>query len=81
MAERKDNWKYRRRFMVATVGFCMGVVSYVLAERQDTEAAQNAVNMAFFIIGSTVSSYVFGAVWDDKRTYRESENDPAGRSE
>lgn len=78
---RKDNWKYRRRFMVATVAFCMATVGYVLARDRDTEAAQNAVNMAFIIIGSTVSSYVFGAVWDDKRTYRESENDPAGRSE
>ena len=53
--------------MVATVVFCMATVAYVLRTDKDSMSAQNAVNMAFLIIGSTVSSYVFGAVWDDKR--------------
>ncbi len=62
----KDNWKYRRRVLWTVLGFCMGTVGYVLWKDLSSEPAEAAVTMGFGIIGASVASYVFGAVWDDK---------------
>ena len=51
--------------MFATIAFCKIVIAYVLLRDMDSESAQTAINMSFVIIGTTVSSYVFGAVWQD----------------
>lgn len=61
----QDTWRMRRRFMIVAVAFCMGVIAYVLARDLQSSSAETAVNMAFIIIGTTVSSYVFGAAWED----------------
>ena len=61
----KDTWRMRRRFMLATVAFCKGVIMYVLIRDLQSAVAETAVNMSYFIVGTTVSSYVFGAAWED----------------
>lgn len=58
-------WAQRRRFMLATVGFCMATIGYCLWNGLESRVAETAVQMSFLIIGTTVSSYVFGAVWQD----------------
>lgn len=66
MEEKPDTWIKRRRLMWTIVGFCMGTISYVLWQNMTSEPAEAAVTMAFGILGATIASYVFGAVWDDK---------------
>lgn len=61
----KPCWKNRRRFMIAITIFCMGTISIVLIKDMQSSVAEAAVTMAFAIIGSTIASYVFGAVWED----------------
>ena len=60
------SWKIRRRFMFVTVAFCMLVVVLTLLFRPDTSVANTVITMAFGTITAVLSSYVFGAVWDDK---------------
>lgn len=60
-----DTWRYRRRFMITIIVFCMVTIGYILLQNLDSESAQTAVSMAFVILGTTVSSYVFGATWQD----------------
>ena len=60
----EGTWVIRRRFMFVSIGFCMAVVAYCLHFDMDSEVAQNAVNMSFLVIMSTVASYVFGATWE-----------------
>lgn len=60
--------------MIWTLTFCMLTISYVLWKNMDTESAQTAVNMAFVIIGSTVSSYIFGAAWQDISLSKDEKN-------
>ena len=60
-----DAWRIRRRFMFLVSGFCAVVITYILLRDIDTEAAQTAVSMSFVTLMGTVSSYVFGAAWDD----------------
>lgn len=64
-----DGWKYRRRVVFGVVLFCMLCIGYVLWNGLDTSPAEAAVTMAFFMIGSTVGSYVFGAVWEDRKKH------------
>jgi hypothetical protein len=47
--------------------FCKLVIAYVLYNDMDSESAQTAVNMAFIIMGTSLSSYVFGAVYEDTK--------------
>jgi len=70
-----DSWRLRRRYMFATLVFCKAVIAYILWRDLDSESAQTAVNMAFIIIGTTVSSYVFGAVWQDVSSWNISKKD------
>lgn len=66
----KDTWRIRRTFMLVTIGFCMGVIVFVLWRNMETGAAETAVSMAFLIIGTTVASYVFGAAWEDIKNFQ-----------
>ena len=66
MPDEKDTWRYRRRFMLAAVSFCMAVVVYVLWKGTEGAVAETAISMSFICLISIVGSYVFGATWDDK---------------
>lgn len=62
-----NNWQRRRKFMYIVSGFCMLCIAYILYKDLNSSTAENAVTMAFFTLASIVGSYVFGAVWDDKK--------------
>ena len=62
----EDNWRHRRRFMLAIVTFCMAVIVYVLGFGTDTEVMSTAVSMSFTILGTSLAAYVFGAAWEMK---------------
>ena len=61
----EGSWIMRRRFMFVTIGFCMLTVGYILWNDMDSASAEVAVTMSFLTMGSTMASYVFGAVWQD----------------
>ena len=61
----KTSWEIRRYFMFWVVLFSMAVIAYVLYSGADSRVAETSVDMAFVIIGTTLSSYVFGAAWED----------------
>jgi uncharacterized membrane protein len=61
-------WTQRRRIIRATLTFCASSVAYVILWPGDAITAPVRSNIAMALValaGSTVGSYVFGAVWDD----------------
>lgn len=61
-------WVIRRRFMIAVIGFCMGVIIWSLDSGRTDAIVDTALTMSFSIIGMTVGSYVFGAAWEKNKT-------------
>lgn len=62
-------WKRRRRIINLTLGFCLitaGALLVAAVGGQDTQLLQTLALCTFGLAGSTIGSYVFGAVWDDK---------------
>jgi len=59
------SWKNRRRVILATLLFCALTVGYVLWKGDDTKIGETAITMSFFLAGSTVGGYVFGAAWEN----------------
>lgn len=62
----KPSWKIRRRLVILTLIFCAGCIVYLLIAGDDTKLNET---IALGVIGaaiSTLGSYVFGAVWDDR---------------
>jgi hypothetical protein len=60
-----SSWQVRRRFMFIVSGFCMAVIFFVLWKDLTSGAAETAVSMGFATLLGIVSSYVFGAAWED----------------
>ena len=60
-------WQTRRRLMFAVVAFCMLCISWALYQDTDTIVMQSAVTSGFATMAAILGSYVFGAVWEDKR--------------
>ena len=59
-------WRYRRATMYAILIFSMAIVVLALYGKCDSAAASTAIKMAFGAITIVLSSYIFGATWDDK---------------
>lgn len=68
MATRQEgSWKVRRTIIIVTLGICAYVVlKFTIMGGEDTELNTTLVNGAYFLAGSVIGAYVFGAVWDDK---------------
>lgn len=62
------SWKIRRALIFAVTLFCMSVVVLALLARPEAAASRWAIKWAFITIGTVLTGYVFGAVWDDKRS-------------
>lgn len=60
-----SSWQIRRRFMFIVSGFCMVAIFFVLWKDLTSGAAETAVSMGFATLLGIVSSYVFGAAWED----------------
>lgn len=68
-------WKVRRLLVNLTLGFCavLVVAVYVTSTLAqfcgvavDNELNRTIVTSSFFLGGSVIGAYVFGAVWDDR---------------
>lgn len=68
-------WKIRRRYIFAA--FALGVVmilSAVVAVWQDKLGAGDLVTGGVALITLILTSYIFGAAWEDKSKYSKEEN-------
>lgn len=64
--EGKPCWRVRRRIIIGILLFCGLTVGYMVLKGEDTELNRTIASSLILLAGSTVGSYVFGAVWDDK---------------
>ncbi|WP_330178414.1 hypothetical protein [Candidatus Vondammii sp. HM_W22] len=51
-----------------TLLLCAFVVVYLLFQGDDTRLNETLANGAFFLAGSVIGAYVFGATWDYKNS-------------
>ena len=72
---KKPPWRIRRRIIFATLGLCWAKLIYVAARFDSTPLAETLALGAFGLIGAVVSSYVFGAAYEDVRHYRKGGDD------
>lgn len=68
----KPSWKIRRRIIFITLIFCALEIGYITFFGKDTSLNESIVTSAFLLAGSVIGSYVFGAVWDDKSSIKNS---------
>lgn len=73
----KPSWRIRRRIIIATLLFCAGEIVYLTLLGKDTSLEETIANGVLILAGSTVGSYVFGAVWDDRNVMAMRKPDPA----
>lgn len=66
-SESKPDWTLRRRMMFTVVLFSGVCICWALFKDTDTNVMQTAVTMGFNTLIAITGTYVFGAVWDDKR--------------
>lgn len=67
-----DSWKIRRKLMYGTLFFCFACVVFVLAKGMESKVAETVVMSAFGAIMVVLTSYVFGAAWEDINDKRNS---------
>jgi DMSO reductase anchor subunit len=66
MAMNRPPWNARRRIVHGTLLFCAAMVIWLVWKGEDTNLASAIANACFFLAGSVIGAYVFGAAWDDK---------------
>lgn len=67
----KPSWKIRRRIVLATLFFCAFCVLWVMIFGDTRSVLEVIVMCSFGLAGSTIGSYVFAAVWDDRNVMKE----------
>ena len=73
------NWRIRRRYIFAA--FSLGVfmiLSAIVAISQDRLGAGDLVTGGVALITLILTSYIFGAAWEDKSKYTKDEDNPDG---
>jgi hypothetical protein len=60
------NWRHRRRLIYATVGLSFGMVVFGAFVWRDGMVASELVRSGTALLTVILTSYVFGAVLDDK---------------
>lgn len=60
------SWRVRRRIIVATLIFCAGEIIYLTGWGRDHELSRTIASGVLLLAGSTIGSYIFGAVWDSR---------------
>lgn len=61
-------WSFRRRVIVTTLLFCASCIAYVMVLGHNSPSvAETIIGSAFTLSGAVIGSYIFGAVWHDKR--------------
>jgi hypothetical protein len=62
----KPIWTMRRRIISATLIWCGGLVTYVALFVEPTTLAETVVSGCLVLMGTVITGYVGGAVWDDR---------------
>ena len=68
-------WGFRRRVVVATLFFCAACVIFVMVFGS-AGAGETIVSGCFTLAGAVIGSYIFGAVWNDKKGVMGYESQP-----
>ena len=63
-------WWRRRIAISGVLIFCALAVAYLIVLGRDTALHRDIANGLILLAGSTLGSYVFGAVWDDSSKRR-----------
>lgn len=63
----EGTWRIRRAIIIVTLLICAYVIlKFTIQGGEDTELNATLVNGAYFLAGSVIGAYIFGATWDDK---------------
>ncbi len=63
----KHSWERRYKYLLAVTAYTKIMIAYIIIKKIDTSPAEAFVTAGCLLIAACVGSYVFGAVWDDKR--------------
>lgn len=61
----KSEWTIRRRIIYGILAFCALCILWILLGSDNRPVAEMIIMCAFGLGSATISSYIFGAVWDD----------------
>jgi hypothetical protein len=62
----KPSWRIRRMIIFATLIFCAFWIGFLVMDGEDTRLNETIAQGLLLLAASTIGSYVFGAVFDDK---------------
>lgn len=68
-----EAWAWRRRLAITLIVFSCGLIVWA-AQWMRVETAMTVIASSFALIGTILTVYVFGAVWDD-REKRKADNE------
>lgn len=71
----EEKWRFRRRLVLYILGFCAITIGLIIAYPSDTETMKTAANGLVLLMGTTITSYVAGAVIDDRTNMMASDID------
>lgn len=63
----KPSWYFRRKIILATLIFSAIIVTYLTVYGEDNRLNESIANGLILLSASVIGSYVFGAVWNDKK--------------
>jgi hypothetical protein len=62
----RPSWRVRRRWVALIEAYCALGVGYLIVAGQDTRLHETIASGLLALAGTTMASFIFGAVWDDK---------------
>ena len=76
----KPSWKNRRRYILASfvIGGLMLIASTIVALGGNGSDVSDLVTGGVALISLILTSYIFGAVWEDKSLHNSKEENPDG---
>lgn len=67
--QRSDNWSFRRKMFVTTMGFCGLVILFLIFFGDDTRLNETIALGCFGLAAAIIGFYTGFATWDDTRFY------------
>lgn len=72
---RKPSWKIRRRYVFAAFSLGVGMIVSAIIGIWSDKSAGDLVTGGVALISLILTSYIFGAVWEDRATKNEENPD------
>ena len=63
----QPSWYIRRKIIITTLIFSAIIVTYLTLYGEDNRLHETIATGLIFLSASVIGSYVFGAVWNDKK--------------